>query len=356
MFWIVGRGTYGLNLIRSLKHMYYDGLGLITTDPDDFAEWSRYLTKIHCLLPPPENKNYSDQVMKIIQDDDFITVGEEVFYIHQQSKYSSDKELLKRLHHKYIFYNFFPDYSHWIPKTYQVNNVRLRDILDQDCVIKPVYGRGMTHNIFRKDFINRDKNCNPMCLNHYLSGDWVVQQHLGEFTPDNHISSFSYSFKGKILSHIVYLCVKTMYGFSYHRKIINVPEIDKIIYKLIDNIGYTGFIGIDFIKNNENYYILEVNPRITNGISFYDTFYLDKPSEPTHREIISLGPYISKHKDLNIIKLKNDLFRWSDPLPMIYGLYNLIKIRYVCWLFNQDYHKAIENTIMSSIVKYNEIG
>lgn len=353
MFWIIGRGTYGLNLIRCLKYQSSDGIGLITTDPNDIAKWSRYLIKIHYLEPPPENKNYSDEVIKIIKDDDFITVGEEVFYIDKQSKYSSDKELLKRLHHKYVFYNFFPEYSHSIPKTHAVANLRLNDIKEKECVIKPVYGRGMINSIFRKNNVNLDKNGNQLSPLYYLSGEWVVQEHLGEFTPDNHFSSFSYSLKGKVLSHIVYSCVKTMYGFSYHRKIIDLPEIDTMVYKLIDKIGYTGFIGVDFIKKDNNYYILEVNPRITNGISFYDTFYLDTPSTPAHNETISIGPYLTNHKDLNIIKLKNDIFRWSDPLPMIYGLCNLIKIRYVCWVFSRDYQKTIENTVMSSIVKYD---
>jgi hypothetical protein len=352
MFWIIGRGTCSLNLVRSLKNLSQDGLGLITTDPDDFASKTKYLTKIHYLIPPPQNQNYNEEVSKIIKDDDFITVGEEVFYIDRQSKYSSNLELLKRLHHKYIFYNFFPDYSNWIPKIRLVNNILLQNIGDKNCVIKSIYKQGMIQEILKKDFICRDKNGNNINTNYYLFGEWVVQEYFGDFTQNNYISSFSYALKGNILSHIVYRCNKTMYGFSCHRKIISVPEIDKIVHKLIDNIGYTGFIGLNFINKDKKYYILEAKPRITDGITFYDTFYLDKPSEPSRCEIITLNHYINKQIDLNIIKLKNDIFRWTDPFPMIYSLYNLIKKKYLCWINNQDYQKTIEYTSVSSVVKY----
>ena len=59
IIWVIGRGIYALNLIRTINSAYT--INLITTDKNDFAGWSKKVNKVIYIKknsPTFSNKKY----------------------------------------------------------------------------------------------------------------------------------------------------------------------------------------------------------------------------------------------------------------------------------------------------------
>jgi biotin carboxylase len=117
------------------------------------------------------------------------------------------------------------------------------------------------------DFIN-DKNA---LLQFYDTQEkidaWpIVQDYvLGDFYGFTAVCD-----RGKVLSYFMFwtkaeysLGGTPPYAFS-----TNDPQLLAQSEELIKQLGWHGAIDLDFIKNGENYYLLEINPRFSGTINF----------------------------------------------------------------------------------------
>ena len=69
-------------------------------------------------------------------------------------------------------------------------------------------------------------------------------------------------------------------SFAPPKIINNIYQITEKFGKIIDEIGYKGFFGLDFLISNDQVFLLECNPRLTASFAFYTKIEKDLDLTP----------------------------------------------------------------------------
>jgi len=118
------------------------------------------------------------------------------------------------------------------------------------------------------------------------------------------------------------------------QKIINdINKITEKFGKIIQEIGYKGFFGLDFLINKNKVYLLECNPRLTASFGFYTQIELGQNITPLF--YFHLAEFLKLDYQIN---LKQEKSRFNNKKIIGSELTPKNKDNYTCQKLNFGYH------------------
>jgi hypothetical protein len=141
-----------------------------------------------------------------------------------------------------------------------------------------------------------------------------------------------------------YECIDMIDGFSTERIKVDIKDLFFQTQRLVQSLNYTGFLGLDFICFLGVNYVVDFNPRITNGISLLN-----------NQMSISTIPYLSKKiSSMRIIKsIKySDVISFFDISPWIYMLVIFIRLIGLSFLNLTKPSVYIRTHLEKSVIAY----
>ena len=231
------------------------------------------------LVIAPETNNILYKISKILEKKKIKNLG-------------SSSKCIKKAANKWLLYQNFAGSKIALPETELINNQLIRENkINRNifpAVIKEFYGAGSeliiinNYQALKKLNLNQNKN--------YLIQK-IIKGTAGS------ISALANQEKTLLLT--LNKQIINSQNFKYQGGIINYPfknlnKLTEILNKIKEKYpGLKGYYGVDFICKNNNYYLLEINPRITS--SFIGLAELYNPIK-----------YITKlQENNNFPKLKN---------------------------------------------------
>lgn len=336
MIWIVGRGIYALNYIRFLGK----NVNLITTDKYDFAGFTKYVKQVYFVN---FDEKYCLNIEKLVKNDIVVAIGEETLYLDEYIKKTGSK--INLLGYDYNFHK-------------HQSRLKYHD---------------------KANFMNLVRRLNLPCLETWNSGDVVEIYKSGKYllklinsrggigqqivtiqntyvVPENYIlqpyiktkkdySTFVIAKKGHVQHYVAYECIDMIDGFSTERVKVDIKDLFFQTNKIVETLNYTGFLGLDFIEFNGINYMIDFNPRITNGISLLK-----------NNISISTLPYLSKKVTLErtIKSIKySDIISVFDIMPFFYMIIIFIRLIILSFLNLTKPSVYIRKYIEKSVVKYD---
>ena len=222
--------------------------------------------------PPPKNKKFIDFLNKILNQVDlaFLYSDEEIEavtkYMNKNSPnfkklVLSDEETLKNCLDKNLFNKFIKTKKN---SFFKIPTVKI----NKKNVIKPKKGRGSKNILITK---------NKAIINFFLKKDqdFIVQEFIDgkEFTVDCYFNK-----QGKLEEYVLReRLIKSNVSLSC--KIIKGSKIKKYLIYLSTIFNFNGPINVQYIQSGKNFYLIEINPRLSGSISFsmetgFDPFQL----------------------------------------------------------------------------------
>jgi len=245
---------------------------------ENFSEYLNYLKRLNLneedyfLITAPETNNILAKITQIMEDKGLKNLG--------SSAQTVKKTANKWLFHKNISDKFSNPKKIKTPKSELLTPQKIRELLSENnsaersrfytkfipAVIKETYSAGSELKIVQ------NKNDLQLFLkNNYNSSinkNYLIQKII-EGIPGS-ISAVADKDRALILSINKQYINKN--DFQYHGGEINYPfnniKLFKKLTKMIKEIypGLNGYFGIDFIYSQGEYYLLEINPRLTSSI------------------------------------------------------------------------------------------
>ena len=347
--WVFGRGVYALNLIKALSDKYK--ITLVTTDETDFAKWSRKLSDVRYTSMNDDIYEHS------MENGMVIGVGEEtILFEHELNKNSAENKKINMLGHsesskfKKLYHNkanfmillknlnlpcleFYKEYT----PLFDYNGTYL---------LKPVYSRG-GQGQEKLEFINKDFVVPP---NH------ILQKYI-HFAKE--CSTFLLADRGEIKIFLTYDVSAMVDGYGTKRVLIENNETYEYCNKIVSELDYSGFLGIDYISSEGIWYPIDFNPRITNGIGFFKENSFDPvmmKCELDIRDTISTIPYVlSTGKVFDMFKYKSDYFNIYDIIPGIVITTQLIWAIIESIYYNVNTKQYIKSKLLEKIVTCDHV-
>lgn len=229
-------------------------------------------------LPEPRENpaRWIQSLKELVQQqniDWIIPTCEEVFYLawgaaglapHCQV-FTSDFDLLARLHHKGLFAQLTQDWSVCAPATHIISSA---DELNRFAanseryVFKPAFSRFATQTLLKPT------QRQIQLIKPSAQSPWVAQ----EFIEGKEHCSFSLINNGKLVAHS---CYHPRYrvgrGSGIYFEVTQPPAIEEFLQTFARTTGYNGQVGFDFIEDAQGHiFVLECNPRATSGIHLFN--------------------------------------------------------------------------------------
>ncbi|KAF0862088.1 ATP-grasp domain-containing protein [Pseudomonas sp. LD120] len=198
---------------------------------------------------------------------------EEVFYLaHGLERlrplcrvFTSDFELLHRLHHKGDFAALTQGWAVAAPPTQVLHDPAALQALAAEhdaLVFKPAYSRFASQTLIRPSPAQLAK------VRPSAEAPWVAQR----FVPGQEYCSFSVLVDGQLRAHSSYqprYRVGRGSGIYFHS--CAPAPIRAFLEQFGRATGYTGQVGFDFIEDQQGrFHVLECNPRATSGVHLFD--------------------------------------------------------------------------------------
>lgn len=311
-----------------------------------FASYSSYVEKSF-LVPSArfDESGFISELINIIKQCDidilFPTL-EEIFYISRNKEkildscpnvriLADDLTKLLQLHDKYNFYNTVKELDILTPDTFAIKNKNellqiVNSSKDKRYVLKPVFSRfGVQSKI-----IDSQTNFDDI---DFVDTKWILQEYIeGEL-----VCSYSYAENGKIKFHVAYnnghTKIKNGFGAStFVNPFEREQEILDIISKIVKLYNFNGNISFDFIEHNNQFYIIECNPRITSGVhilrknNLFDLLFTDNipkniDKRRCHLLINNLFNFKSYSFDYckKLFSYPDAIFDIKDMKPFLFG-------------------------------------
>lgn len=341
-----GRTAFTLDLARRFKQFGHE-IYVAESVKYHLCRHSVAVKKSFLVPSPAQHKHeYINALASLIQThniDLLIPTFEETFYISSElSKlkqltniFVDNIEKLDLLHNKFKFNVMIKDTMISTPDTMLITSIHEYNEFVKDKkityphVLKPAYSRGS----FQIKFIFEPEEIK---LDISEKKPWVAQA----FISGEQICTYSICHKGDVLANVFY---QNNYsagekGIGICFKRIENPVLLEWITQFVKSIKYTGQIAFDIIKTEDgSLWPIECNPRCTSGIHLFpkeqnlpNAFILgDKMNNHltmkfspivTLAMLVYAAPHLKSLKKCMswfkcLLKGKDVVFRWSDPLP-----------------------------------------
>lgn len=202
-----------------------------------------------------------------------------------------DSDVIKICRSKLNLYNSFKS-----KKIVNTINTQLLDSLDitninYPSITKPEYGRSSIGFFKINDsddlaYISKKRKGNNYIVQPYIPGEI----HVVDLLNDNHKKNYAATYRKEI--------IRSNNGAGLSVKMLKDEKLKEIVKEIASDLKLNGFISLEFIKNNNDFFLMDINPRFSGGIAFskatgYDIalntvkFYLGLKIEKqeTHHEL-----------------------------------------------------------------------
>lgn len=343
-----------------IKIMQRSGHHVTVVDSLYFPITKYYKNVKFIKIPSPklDFKNYKKEIIKIIENSDFvIPTCEDVFYLSlvvqrtplKDKVFIPERDLLLGLHNKFTFKDFTNEFVK-VPKTVLVESIDQINIKDKETLLKPVFSRFGT-NVIRE--INK-KNIQDIEISKKYP--WVQQ----EFIKGTYLCNYAIIQNGEVINHVVY---KPKYlvnnaASTYFELTVN-KKCNDFIMQFAKDTKYNGQVAFDFIDDGKDLYILECNPRATSGlhllsesIYFKDNIFSSDNTKPFESCRVSKSIYamfgLSYLLSGKLPELVHDYKKARDvvgDLPIKAQILSFIEMVYIKLRYNIQFASATTHDI-----------
>lgn len=170
------------------------------------------------------------------------------------------RDVLKIARNKFELYKAFERHEFVkVPATIQIEDCVKRDINIAPCniVAKPINGRS-SEGIY---FVSAGESIKFLLQ----KKDYILQERLmGNIYTVDYIRDVS----GNDFSVCREELIRTKNGAGVTVRILSDGSLMKIVSEIGANLDIIGCVNMEFIKNRDTYYLIDVNPRFSAGIAF----------------------------------------------------------------------------------------
>lgn len=164
--------------------------------------------------------------------------------------------ILKIIRNKYELYKYFEhDPLITVPTTWLLNNYK---IYYNNIVAKPINGRSSQGLLINPSF--------ELLMTINNRSNYIVQQYI-----NGNVCTVDYCRSAKNDKDIVIMreeLIRTSNGAGLTVKIFNDEKLKSMVSYIGKKLNINGAICIEFIKNKNDYYLIDINPRFSAGIAF----------------------------------------------------------------------------------------
>lgn len=268
----IGSNT-AINIIKSIKSdpQLRDNCYIIGTDiyEERLSAGSHLVDRFH-KVPPANDQCYLETILSIIQKTEVSCV----IPIHDReieliSKLSIDlpeitffavnkPEVIELCNNKLSTYELIKSLEIRCPVTYSFNAFQNSTLDEYPIIVKPLYGVSS-----RNQFICESKD-DLDSISKYNLREYIVQEYLKNSTEYTVDCYSSYRTK-KFIDGIARERIEVRAGISIKSKTVNQPLLIEACEKILNSIEFRGASNIQFLKYNDLFYFLEINPRFSGA-------------------------------------------------------------------------------------------
>jgi predicted ATP-grasp superfamily ATP-dependent carboligase len=267
------RMPFALAVLRSLGKAEHE---IVATDsvPRAPALHSHYVREhVVTVAPRDDPRRYVDQILDVYRKHGIelhVPAFEEVFYLaahldeleREVAVFLTGLPALQRLHDKASFVELCRQLGLRVPRTVVVED---REELGATTgrlshfLARPVYSRG-AQDIYANVGPRAGRSladCDPSSTN-----PWLVQ----EYVEGTDLCSYSVCHGGRLASHVAY-AIPTQIGHAYGVRFesVDVPETQAVAERVARELDFTGHLSFDYKLDDDGVWLIECNPRATNG-------------------------------------------------------------------------------------------
>ena len=362
-----GKMTKALQLARSF---YSAGHRVILIESSKYRltghRFSRAVDRFYN-IPNPQAKGYTDALLEIVQRegvDVYVPVCSPAASYYDAkskpvlSKYCEvmhcDPEMVQKLDDKYEFSDLAASLGLAVPDYHRITTLQQVVDFDFSKQEKPYILKSIPYDPVNRLDLTKLPRDNPQETAEFaqtkpMSEDtpWIMQA----FIPGQEYCTHSTVRDGKLQVH----CCCRSSAFQINYEMVDNPEIEAWVRKFVGALKLTGQVSFDFIQADDGrVYAIECNPRTHSAITmFYNhpdvaRAYLEsdfpviqplKSSRPTYwiyHEIWRLVTQPTKiaYRLKVILRGKDAIFDWSDPLPFL-----MVHHAQIPWLLIENLRK-----------------
>ena len=293
------RMPYAVGMVRKLAEA---GHTVYASDAYELApgSHSKYLAG-HFVTGSPRDatEQFVDDVERIASENEIeliVPSFEEVFYLATQRDrlekvtrlYAPPFEALARVHDKATFQALTDKLGIRTPETLVArSDDELREHIER-------FPRYFARAAFSRGGVALLTNTGPLA-GHVAIDDchptpespWLVQ----EYVDGPMLCTYTTMHDGRATSHCTYRAPRQWeHSTAIAFESVDGSETLEIASKIADNLGYTGQMSLDFVEDDGTLYMIECNPRATDGLLLVDANDLDEGLIDGERELTMVPP------------------------------------------------------------------
>jgi carbamoyl-phosphate synthase large subunit len=265
-------GDIGSNIVAILSNLETIKINIIGTDINKKVFPMNLINNFYT-VDKTNSKNYKKQILNIISNhsiDIIIPVSEKeiIWFDENINIFNSTKILMnyRRIIHTFLnkstTANFLNKINIEVPKTFLLDEYK--DQLPYPLIIKSNY------SIFsKKIFVINNKE--ELKYAKASIKDWnkqIIQEYIGSI--DNEYTTTVYKYGNKIKT--ISFKRKLTCGMTSFATIVNEKKLDKYAIKIAKAINLEGSINIQSRKYKSEFFVFEINPRISSTVYIRDHF------------------------------------------------------------------------------------
>ena len=162
-------------------------------------------------------------------------------------------------------------------------------------IVKEKFGCG-SHSVY---IVNSENELNNIIC--YME-DPIIQEYIGDDSNEYTLTIFS---DGEVVNYIAFRRTLGFGGMSRYVELVFDEKIEELAFTVADLFSLKGSINIQMRRANNNYYIFEINPRISSTMGFR----------------LQLG-FNDVEWWLNMLEGKS-ILQYSRPTQKVYGVKNV---------------------------------
>lgn len=309
--------------------------------------------------PRFNTSQYIEEINRIIHTfhiDYIVPLNEESFYLsfHKGDIHApvwvEDIRKMLAVHNKYNFSQLMTDLGFKAPPTFYVFNERqlesfVNNYPGNDYYVKAPFGRfgQSVKKVNRHDLID-------------VAFPYIIQTNI----TGTEWCTYSVASSGDALSTALYLSnTHESYHCSTHFESTDYPRLKTLIEEIIKKLDWSYQIAFDVIECDKtgDFYLIECNPRATNGALFmqpkvWELKYCEPVIETRQLIFVSLYNWIMNPKKKTFKKLKKGRDVFWHPNEKAIFLNQLVSGMQWWWLAKQ--HKKTINTVTTYDIEWND--
>jgi len=262
--------TPAISVIKALRKQKELDINIIAVDMDEYSAGFK-LADDSCIVPASDDSSFSPKIIKICEDKNISVVipiiDEELAVFAAEKKAFNDKNIkilvndlnvVKRANDKKEAADFCDGNDIIYPKTSNTLSAESIDYLGLPLITKPFFGRGSEgiHIINSKEEFD--------CLPEEYTKDAIGQEVIKgkEYTVDILATP-----DGEILQGIPRERITVKAGQIFKGRTVNNLVLINRAKEVAKKFGINGPCNVQFIEKDNEFYLIEVNPKFAAGLA-----------------------------------------------------------------------------------------